>query len=373
MQKLLITVKFANSEQARDLIQAFFLCFNPNNRIETKGKEGKLEIVFNDKPPLKIIKAVTGCEKFNLSMLGEEQDIKEDFALANEESFDSANEECKEISEVAEQEAKESFDSANEESEEISKVAEPKAKESFDSANEESKEISEVDGQETKESFEELAQKADSLENFIQAVTEKMGLSTSSKKEVFRNLIIFSVKYPEEIKWSKIEQKVLFSQSDRVYVGNMIKEHFGLKFLEFLKRVSKLCEGFKSDAEKAFDARKTEKRELGIPLTFKVEETLKRLKSYRTEVRVLKILEAMGLRDKSVEEKETVYQLILKGVETRAKEYSDIEVSPGVTLQDDLTSRMILAKFINEYVQENNGEKITVMDFIKSITEVVTD
>ncbi len=53
-------VRFTSEKNAEYLIRSFFKEFNPESSILIRGKEAKVEIIF-DKPPMEIIQAITEC------------------------------------------------------------------------------------------------------------------------------------------------------------------------------------------------------------------------------------------------------------------------------------------------------------------------
>ena len=54
-------VRFKGEKNAEHLIRSFFKEFNPESSIVIRGKEAKVEIIF-DEPPMEIIEAINHCD-----------------------------------------------------------------------------------------------------------------------------------------------------------------------------------------------------------------------------------------------------------------------------------------------------------------------
>ena len=92
--------------EAENLIRAFFKEFNPESSIVIRGKEGKVEIIFDKSPPMKIIEAVNHCEviEFNFGKeLGVYSESKETETSEEPEKVEE-EEETSEEPEKAEEE-----------------------------------------------------------------------------------------------------------------------------------------------------------------------------------------------------------------------------------------------------------------------------
>ena len=304
MSKFWAKVKFKQEKNAEHLIKTFFQNFNPASSIVARGKEAKLEIVFQD-PPMAIIDAINHCEVIELNYGKNLKEYEEDetFLVEKEndseqknaggESFEKSEQEVTESenSEQSEQELAESENSEQSEQEvtesENSEQSEQEVAESENSEQSEQEVTESKNSEQTKQKvaevesskqtdqskkkigkpttkmvkpmkkskddnisipeLEEIAKKSTSFEHFAKSVAE--WLEMKKQQELFTNFIIVSSTV-DTITWKEIEKalhmkNIFYKPYDKITCSQKISKKlkdYSITILSFLKITSQYKE-----------------------------------------------------------------------------------------------------------------------------------
>ena len=190
MNKFYAEVEFKNEKNVEYLLKAFFREFNSESSILIKGKEGKMEILFQD-PPTEIINAISWCNllefKYGNKLQEQEKGEMENNSKGSENPAKKRIESSSELS--GEGEGSNNCKQISEETKSTSKNKRKCLKETSPYWIE----ISEL---------KEFAEQATSFENFVELIAVWLAMDT--KIDLFKNLVKVSME-TEKITWNDLE------------------------------------------------------------------------------------------------------------------------------------------------------------------------
>lgn len=425
MSKFWAKVKFKQEKNAEHLIRAFFQNFDPASSIVVRGKEAKLEIVFQ-KPPMAIIDAINHCEVIELNYGKNLKEYEEDEIIQVETESDSEQENAG--GENFEQTEQASAESENSKQPEQTSAESENSKqtEQTSAESENSKQTGQLKKkrgrpatnkkESTKEAkpeqkpikipeLEEIARKASSFEDFAKLVAE--WLKMDKRQEFFKNLVIVSAEI-DKITWKELEKalkckNVSYTQRDKIWSGQQVskklKEH-SVTTLSFLKvtrqyreysfeqlKKDSAEENFaeqlgkeitKSAEEKAEDSNgsvipKPRLKMECMPEIKEFEETLASVdKTQPVEDRVQYVLKAMGLDKMPVKEQKQIVEIASTAVKKGRMTFDIIFVEANIPIEQTMTVRMTFSKFINDFVQNyESGKKVKLLTFLSELQKII--
>ena len=359
-------VSFNCEKNAEYLIRSFFKEFNPESSIVIRGKEAKVEIIF-DEPPMQIIQAITECDllEFNYGKpLGE---------------YDEA---------VCKQSAKPESNNAN------------KVKKSRQSA----KEIPELI---------QLANKSSSYEEFVDFVAD--WLEMGKRKEFFKNLLL-AANQTKKIIWSNLEailttNNISYSLWDKVWctrqvtskftnaeahitIMGLIKEIVKYKDYNFNQEINKkLVPNEKSEiVEETISSNEEievpeeghsvleiiEKPKIKVKMECMpeipyFEEVLGAVdKTKPIEERVKYVLMAMKLDKLNSKDQDGILKIAVTAVKSKEISYDAIFKTVRIPFESITLARMTFSAFINDFVATYDPtKKVKLLDFLKDLQTIV--
>lgn len=408
MKKFWAKVKFKKDVNAEYLVRAFFKNFNPESSIVIRGKEAKLEIVFEESP-MSIVNAIGSCEVIELNYGKNLKEYEEEFIQLVEEAVVEQQDEGEESSKRVEQGNEESKDSkqesakkevldeSNQQEPQYQETSQPKSKKRKTS----SKDIN-LTG--VKKSLEEIAKKAISFEDFVKKIEEWLQLD--KKQEFFESLVIASIEV-ENISWKELEKtleakKITYKQYDKTYIAKQVSEKFKedsitlwvlLKcIVQYKDYTFKAKESFEDEklntqlAEKV--AHEAEKDSLNqnesivlkprirmecMPEIKDFEETLASVnKTQPVKERVCYVLEAMGLKDMPSELQKQIVEIATTAVKKERISFDIIFVEANIPIEASMTVRMTFSKFLNDFVQKyESDKKVKLLTFLSELQKII--
>lgn len=357
-----------NERDAGELIRSFFTDFNPENSIVIKGKEAKLEISFDQKPPMVLIKTISNCEveEFHYGkVLGEydgedEQRISEE-VYNKQEVISNKDVEQKEVR--------------------AKKVKPKKAK-----TKKEKAEIVQI----LKNL--EFAKKVNSYEEFVQLVVNWLELGNSQK---FFEAIINVAERMESINWNNIKEKlnekgVPYRQFAYMKCNNQILAKFDdicdnkETKVTFLKLVEAIVSYKNYDFSNVSSDEKNDDNDVSIgkvrikmecmPEIPEFEEMLGTLdKTQPIEKRTKYVLDYMGLENRTIEEQHKIVEVV--NIAMQLRDINRDSVLANLSSAPDefaIDKWMSLSMFINYFVyQYDKSKKVKVEDFLKDLKKVI--
>ena len=362
--KIWAKVRFEGAENVECLIRAFFKEFNPESSVTIRGKEGMVEIIFKNQPPMELIEAINRCEVIEFyfgKALGEYSKDETEQVVANEDIYEQTGVE----EETLQQEEK------------------PKKKRGRPATkNVDSTEIVYIP------QLEEISKKATSFEHFVKLVAE--WLEMGKQQEFFENLVLVGAEVePMYWNWKEMEKdlkdkNILCSRGDKIRTGRQVSEKlkkYSATIFSLLKTMAQYKDysfGKKQSAENYTEQvtgeitpRNRVKMECMPEIPF-FEETLGSVdKTQPIEDRIRHVLTAMGWREKNKQEQQEIFEIANTAIRVRKMDFDSIFLNANISKESSMKARMIFSKFINEFVSEYSDEKIKVLDFLKQLQEIL--
>lgn len=317
-------------ESAKKLILAFFNEFNPENSIEIKGKQARIEIVYEELP-LKIIEAITNCEEHEI--IYEKPEV------------------LKEIPKRASKTTKQKI-SAEDEIEEIPEIT-------------------------------EIARRSNSYEDFIRSITKWIG-PDKKEHEIFLKMLLKAAIQVDVINWKNI-YKVFNNQGYeyRPGVKSRVSDAVTRKFknigknvtiLDFLKIFVKYQDfEFSKDIVK-WDISKERLKMKCMPESIKFEAALGELnKTQPIHVRVEYVLNTMRLKQQNFEKQNIILASCNIAVMSKVIDINTIYEKSGIKNRAKEYVQLTISKFANDFAKSINSsaERIAAVDFLKDLQEIV--
>lgn len=332
-------------ESAKDLVLAFFNEFNPESSIEIKGKKARVEIVF-EKPPLKILDAITNCEEYELI-------------------YGNSCEECD--GKVVVEEI------LLEESEGETKEAVKPEKQRI------------VEGEEIEEILEvtEIAKRSSSYEDFISSITKWIE-PNKKENQIFITMLIKAATKVDVINWKNID-KVFKSEGYeyrpgvRTNVSNAVTKKFkeihkNVTILNSLKLFVKYQNfDFGKNVVKEDISNKRVKMKC-MPEIPMFEAALGGIdKTQAIENRVKYVLDVMKLKEQTPEKQNIIRVICNIAVMSKVIDINAVYEKSGIKDRAKEYVQLIISKFVNDFVKlhDNSAEKIAAVDFLKDLQEIV--
>lgn len=424
--KLWAKVRFRGCRNAECLVRAFFTEFNPQSSIVIRGKEAKLEIVF-DETPIRIIEAISHCEVLELNygkdlgeyiaseaipneegsiVDGEVADLvstKEDTKQPEQENaeVESDKQPDEEESEVTNQPDQEEGGNEGEGNEQPKKADEPKKNqrpmtEVCASKKEKANTVPITDILELKE----IAEKAKSFEQFVSLVGQ--WLEMEQKQEAFKDFVMAATKL-EVLSWKELDEVlledkgVIYGDWDKIClrkkVSQKLKGH-SMKMLPFLRLMCQykeypfaqtLSENYEEGQSNPQSAGQTQ-QETGKEDTPKVRNKLENMpevkefeeilgsvdKTQPVKERVQYVLNAMGLNNRTLEEQRQIVSFVSAAVTKKEMAFDRITADAKIPEEKSLAVRMSLSEFINDFVKRYGGsERVKVLTFLSELQGIV--
>jgi len=383
-------VELKGEENASELVLTFFKDFNPESSIVIRGKEAKVEIIF-ETPPMEIVETLGHCEISELNFGKPLKEYVENENVADEEVHVPAEKNI----------AIENF--SKQEQQPKRKRGRPPVKKTETKKEVNTKTV-------TVSELEEIAKKATSFENFVKLVAEWLEMD---KRQVFCENLMIAATEVDEVSWKELGKKlgskgVVFTEWDRIWVGQKVAQTFKdntVTILNFLKevrqykkysfgkessdienkpeeKVSVVAEEISTESQKA--PNKVNLECVHEALYFYFGQILKDLdKTQPIEDRVRYVLRSMGWENKS-EENQMIFEITNTAV--RLKEFDLDMVFAKANIQEEsyLKVRMTFSKFINDFVSAYSktindfvkvhdapDKKVKLLDFLKELQKVV--
>lgn len=390
-------VIFRGERNAEHLIRAFFKEFNPESSIVIKGKDANVEIVFESKPPLEIVEAISYCDilDFNFGKDSEEcsdpqmkmetfEQIKQEEMLAEPE--DVVSEDNQGEDKPLEENMPEENEPEIVKEETVSKVEKTKKKRAKVAKKE--KEPKKENEEVHLPKLDEFAQKVTNFEGFVNAVAT--WLEMDKRKEFFVNLAITASEV-EKITWKSLveglEKKgIPCSQWDKIWTTSQVSEKLkdeNVTILPLLKAMTKYNPSyFVNFNNKYLHKENTEQETVvqeevlnkdtkteSVSEISALEDIFNRVdKTQTVEERVCYVLNSMGLKAKSEAEQLQLFELVNTAVRVEKMTFDIIFLKANIPMEESMSARMNLSTFINDFVKKyDSDKKLKVLDFLKQM------
>lgn len=412
MNKFSVKGRLPKKESAVSLMKAFFEegNFNPDSSIEITGNEIKMEILFSEKFPVKILDALKECTSL---------EFKYGTDLTETEKEEITKVETQEVSEQENAEAKDSN---------RPKQAKATRKKSI-SQKRKRREVA-AKGPAPIPQLEEIAKKTTSFENFAELVVDFLRIYKA--KQLFVNLLITAAE-TDTFSWLELAEilkakGITFRpKEDATTFRTQLHSRFPEnppKALVFLRAVSAYKEyPFKDNeskkeyseqatqeekpdvvepmqkekmavaevtqqttqADKGNAAEETKKSNESIDSKSRVrmecmpeiesfEKVLSSVdKSLSVEERVRYVLESMGLKKLSAKERHNIEKITTVAVQKKQIYLDIIYIEVNIPHDEQNLIHMIFSKFINDFVKKYGGERVKVVDFLSELQKVIMD
>ncbi len=265
-------VNFAENEPAGDLIKAFFSDFNPANSITVVDRHAKLDIFFDETPPMKIIEALSQYEDVELVYTNatatpgrtEKQALNEDENIPSEHLVVEGSSEGSSAAQAEQDNAEETpGDQPKQNNEEETPSDEPQQDSAEEIPAEQPKQnnakefLSDAKPKKaratrkklTDEPVElpllaEIAEKATSFENFAELVVAHLGMQ--NHVDYFKQLLVAATEV-SRLSWKDLEdvldsKNFQYSSYQRILLGKKVTSTFagyavsGLSFVHAVIR-----------------------------------------------------------------------------------------------------------------------------------------
>ena len=434
MSKFWAKVRIKQDENAEHLIRAFFHDFNPASSIVIRGREAKLEIVFEN-PPMEIIDAIGHCEVVEMNYGKNLKEYDEDETMLDETENDSEQETVEsdnyeqteqetaesEESEQTEQETAESEDSEQTkqetaESEDSKQTEQPKRKRGRQATKKKVEPTKEAKTESKSTSIsipelDEIAKKSSSFEDFAKLVAE--WLEMDKRQEFFKNLVIVSAE-TDMITWKELEnalmcKNVFYKKGDKVWVSQQVskkmKEHSVtiLPFLQVTRQYKEYpfeqIEQVKEQSteenptehateETVETAENVEEKVEGfneeifpkprlkmecMPEIKEFEEVLASVdKTQPVEDRVRYVLKAMGLNKLPSKEQKQIIEIASTAVRKERIAVDIISAEANIPTEQAKSARMTFSKFVNDFVQKyESDKKVKLLTFLSELQKII--
>ena len=253
--------------------------------------------------------------------------------------------------------------------------------------------------------LEKIAENATSFEHFVKLVVEWLNLN--KRQDFFENLAIASAEV-DKISWKELETRlkskgVTYADWDKIYVSKQISERlkeYSVTILPFLNAIrqykeysfgkvethseeeistEQATEEIPQDVEeKAEDSNgnitpKPRVKMECMPEIRKFEETLASVdKTQPVEDRVRYVLNAMGLKQMSVQEQKQIVEIASTALRKEKIDFDVIFVEANIPMDKILEARMIFSKFVNDFVQKyERDKKVQLLIFLSELQSII--
>lgn len=424
--KIWAKVRFRGWRNAECLVRAFFTEFNQQSSIVIRGKEAKLEIVF-DETPIRIIEAISHCEVLELNygkdleeyitsgiipneegsiVDGEVSDqvgIKEDTKHLEQETteVESAKQLDGEESEVSNQPNQEGRSSEAEEDAQQKEAEEPqKDQRSMTEVYTSKKKKTSAGPMTDILELKEIAEKAKSFEQFVTLVGQ--WLEMEQKQEAFEDFVMAATKL-EALSWKDLDKVLLedkgvtYGDWDKICLRKKISQKLrahSMKMLSFLRLMCQYKEyPFAQSLSENYEEGQTNPQTLGqtqqeigkedipkvraklenMPEVKEFEEILASVdKTQTVKERVQYVLNAMGLSNRTLEEQRQIVSFVSAAVPKKEMTFDRIIADAGISEEKSLAIRMALSEFLNDFVKRYGGsEPVKVLTFLSELQGIV--
>ena len=411
--KIWAKIRFKGEKNAEHLIRAFFKEFNPESSIVIRGREAKVQIVFDKRPPMEMVEAITHCEVVEFYFgkpLGDYEEEEPDQVVEGEEIPQGTDQvvetdeipqgtdqvvESEEIPQGTDQEVDgkkvaQGVDQVVGEEEISQKVEKPKRK----------------IGRPARKEFinipylEETAKKATSFEHFAKLVAE--WLEMDKRQVLFENLVIVAAE-ADRVSWKELEEalknrEVLYNQWDRIWCTRQVSEKLKDYSVTILALLSTMAQykNYSFGNEQSEEENSTEQAIVGtiteeppvqvkevvsknrvkmecMPEIPSFEEVLGSVdKTQPIEDRVKYVLTAMGWNKKNAQEQHEIFEIANTAVRLGRMSFDIIFLKANIPMESSMKARMTFSKFINDFVKEYGSDKrVKLLDFLKEMQEIV--
>lgn len=401
--KIWAKIRFKGEKNAEHLIRAFFKEFNPESSIVIRGREAKVQIVFDKRPPMEMVEAITHCEVVEFYFgkpLGDYEEEQPYQVVEREEVLQGTDQvvETDEIpqgnDQVVEGDKNPQGTSQVAEREEIpqgthQEVDGKKVPQGVDQAVGE-EEISQKDkkpkrkiGRPARKEFinipylEEIAKKATSFEHFAKLVAE--WLEMDKRQVLFENLVIVAAE-ADRVSWKELEEalnnrEVIYNKWDRIWCTRQVSEKlkdYSVTMLTLLSTMAQYKNYSFGHEQSEEDSKNRVKMEC-MPEIPSFEEVLGSVdKTQPIEDRVKYVLTAMGWNKKNAQEQQEIFAIANTAVRLGKMSFDIIFLKANIPMESSVKARMTFSKFINHFVKEYaSDKKVKLLDFLKEMQEIV--
>lgn len=360
-------IRINREEDASNLILAFFQEFNPVSSIEIKGKEVKVEIVFEGNPPMETIKVIKQCDIIEFYFgrtLGDcpENEIEQS-TVVEAEDFEQTNQ-------VATEEEVPQENEENQKKGRRAPIKEAKITRIF---NVETVDVPLLD---------EIAEKATSFEHFAKLLAE--WFENEKHQKFFENLVLVA-KEVEHLSWPVLEKAlkekgISCNQWDKIRTGQRISEklNHSITTLPLLKAIRQFKDySFKKEEseEQISTEKETSLKETEVKNRVKMEcmpeiphfeEILGSVdKTQPIEDRIRYVLNSMGLEKLDTQEQYQIFEVANIAIKEKEICFENIYSKSSIPKERAVESRLTFSKFINDFVNEYDPEKkVKLVDFL---------
>lgn len=391
--KLWAKVRFRGCRNAEYLVRAFFTEFNPQSSIVVRGREAKIEVVFEE-PPIRIIEAISHCEVLELNYGEDLEEYSASGIIPNEEDT-IVDGEVENQPNLGEGTSKEKEHGQPEKTEEPKKDQRPMVE-----VGASKKEKTNIGPMSDILELKEIAEKAKSFERFVKLVGQ--WLEMDQKQEAFEDFVRAATK-AEVLSWKELDKILLEDKSvtygdwDKICLRKKVSQKLGkysIKMLPFLQlmcqykeypfgqRLPENCE------EGQFNPQTVEQtqQEMGkeatpearvkleyMPEVKEFEETLASVdKTQPVKERVQYVLSAMGLNNRTLEEQRQIVSFVSAAVTKKEMAFDRIIADAKIPEDKTLDVRMALSEFLNDFVKRYGGsEPVKVLTFLSELQGIV--
>lgn len=353
-------------ESAKNLVLAFFNEFNPESSIAIRGKQARVEIVFEE-PPLKILDAITNCEEYEINY-GKQWEEYDGEAVVEEMPFEECGGEAGIVKEIC----KQPEDQPTSAEETPKKAGKPKKQRAV--LEEEIEEIPEIT---------EIAKKSSSYEDFISSIAKWIE-PNKKENQIFIIKLIKAATQAEEINWKNIDK--IFNNEGYVYrpgvrtnVSNAVTKKFNeirrnvtiLNSLRLFVKYQNFEFGKDIVNEDICSKRVKMKCMPEIPM---FEVALGSIdKTQAIENRVKYVLNVMKLEEQNSEKQNIIRVISNVAVMSKEIDINAIYEKSGIKHRAKEYVHLTISKFVNDFAKlhVNSAEKIAAVDFLKNLQEIV--
>lgn len=360
-------VRLNGEKDAGEVIIAFFREFNSNSRIEVKGKEAILEIVFEKNPPLATIHAISNCEiiEFSFGNALKEEEVSEAKVEKQEQETGQEKEEAK----------------PNVKNEIVVQNSNPEKKRRgrtyAKQLNPEDINIPILD---------EIAKQSTSFEHFVKSVAEWLGMN--KKQQFFEDLVMVASEV-DEISWNNVENAlkdkgIICTQWDRIYIGQRISEklkEYSITMMPLLVAMKKYKGYFFGKEHPEGETLIQVKEQQNAPRVkmdcmpdiTEFEEILGNVDKTRPiEQRVMYVLNSMGLKEKDAKEQQEIFEIASAAVVMEKVIWDDLFSMLNIPIGLRLERRLKFSKFIDDFVSQYDSEKkVKSETFLKELQKIL--
>jgi len=335
-------------ETSEGLIVAFFEEFDTRNRLAISDNIADVYVFFEDKPPMKIVAAISKCHIKELKFETEEKTAEAEETIPAEETTFTTQESTtteKVTSPAVEPPLVEEATSPTKEVAPAEEVL-PKAKtnEPFLDA---------------KAELTKIAEHSSSFEDFVTSVAKL--LDFNKRTQFFADLVEAATK-ASKASWNEIEANLKAKSKsynyDKICCNRKVTEKFeGYTLLSLIKLVIQYKDfAFQQTAT-------TNEQTISMPEIPALKEALLTVdKTLPVESRVKHVLFAMGLESEDEKAKNEILDLAITAMSLKEINFANLFVKCNIPMQDTAHARAAFSTFL-----EKCGQKVKVLNFLKSL------